>query len=274
MKDMLNQVQDMLTVDAIMVAKSDLLTWRPGTDDSHVQQTIRDEEYNQVPVLNEQGQIQGLATVESPDRELPGSSAHHPVSPAWLVSADTSIRRLIDILDREDRHPARFVFQENRIVGMVTFADLNRAVARTALYILLSRLEIELARILRREATDSWAYVDLLSKKRRKRFAELRGKMEAQDVVQDPIEHFSLADIFTAIGKTPEVYQKLGHPSRKKFSAATSGINTLRNSVAHSTRMVVEGVENVEEVNRRCARIEVLLERIVIDEGGGPNVSI
>lgn len=261
MKDMLNQVQDMLTVDAIMVAKSDLLTWRPGTDDSHVQQTIRDEEYNQVPVVNEHGEIRGLATVAVPDRTLPPITDYHHVAPAWLVSADTSVRRLIDILD-SSRHPARFVFQEDQVVGLVTYADLNDAVARTALYLLISQLEIKLARLLRRHDKSSWAYVGHLSKRRQEKFAQLREEMAQKDVTHDPIEHFNLTDVFEAIRNEPDLRERLGFPSKSKFDKAKSGINKMRNTVVHSVRLVVDGVHGVASVNRRCARLEAMLSRL------------
>jgi len=256
---MLERVQDTITVDSIMVERGDLLTWQPNGNRAEVQRTARENEYNQVPVIDGQD-ILGLTVLEPPDRELPASDAYEPITPEWLVSADTSIRRLIDILDSA-QHPARFVFQEDRIVGMVTYADLNRAVARTALYLLISRLEIKLADLLRDAQTDSWGFVRHLSTKRRGEFEKLHKKMEEKDVAHDPIEHFNLSDVMKAVRNEQDLLGQLGYPSKSQFKKATSGINSMRHDIAHSVRMVVNDVDSVAEINRRCGRIESMLDR-------------
>jgi hypothetical protein len=257
---MLESIQGTLTVDALMTGEEELVTLDHGEDPSAVQHKIRDLEINQVPVL-EDGDVIGLMIADSENRALPEDGSYEPIAPKWLVSADTSIRRLIDILD-DDRHPARFVFQENGVIGLVTYADLNDAVARTALYLLISQLEIRLARLLRKHGKNSWSYIQHLSEGRRNQFQGLREEMEEKDVAHDPIEHFNLTDVFRGVRNEADLRQKLGFPSKSKFDDATSGINNMRRDVAHSVRLVVNDVGGVASVNRRCQRIEDLLDKI------------
>lgn len=258
---MLEQIQETLTVDAIMTGRDDLIVWSPSENESNLQEIVRENEINQVPVVSSDGDIQGLAVTREPNRTLPGRDESVRVTPEWLVSTDTSIRRLIDIFDG-DQHPARFIFSGNRITGLVTYADLNKSVARTSLYLLISRLEIQFGRLLRQHTRDSWEYVGYLSSKRQDDFRGLREKMTEQDVSIDPIEHFNLSDIFRTIGKEPKIYEMLDFPSANQFNKATNGVNELRKSVAHSVRLVVENVDGVDKVNRRCQRVEELLKRL------------
>lgn len=256
---MLESVQGSLAVNALMTGREELVTLDRGEDPSAVQEEIRDLEINQVPVLDN-GDVVGLMIADPKNRTLPEDGSYEPIAPKWLVSADTSIRRLIDILD-DERHPARFIFQENEVVGLVTYADLNDAVARTALYLLISRLEIKLARLLRQHEKDSWAYVQHLSEGRQGKFAKLKEEMTEKDVAHDPIEHFNLSDVFRAVRNEQALREELGFPSKNKFDGAKSGINDMRHDVAHSVRLVVEDVDGIASVNRRCRRMEELLER-------------
>lgn len=258
---MLKQIQDTLTVDAIMTDRKDLIVWPPQRKKGPLQEIIRENEINQIPVVSADGKIRGLAVVDTPNRTLPSRKQAADITPEWLVSADTSIRQLIDIFDG-NQHPARFIFSGNRLTGLVTYADLNKSAARTSLYLLISRLEIQFERLLRHHSRDSWEYVDHLSSKRQDDFNRLQQKMTDQDVSIDPIEHFNLSDLFRTIGKEPELYEALDFPSTNQFSKATSGVNELRKSVAHSVRLLVEDVEGVGKVNRRCQRIEELLRRM------------
>jgi hypothetical protein len=258
---MLEMIQETLTVDAIMTGREDLIVWPPRRNEAQLQEVVRKNEINQIPVVSSEREIQGLAITHGPERTLPKRDEAVRVSPNWLVSADTSIRQLIDIFDG-DQHPARFILSGNRITGLVTYADLNKSAARTSLYLLISRLEIQLGRLLRQHSRDSWEYVEQLSSKRQRDFAQLRDKMTDQDVSIDPIEHFNLSDLFRTVRKEPELYETLDFPSGNQFENAKSGVNELRNSVAHSVRLMVEDVEGVGKVNRRCQRIEELLQRL------------
>jgi hypothetical protein len=257
---MLEHIQDTLTVDSIMTERDQLLTLDRSQDPSMIQENIRELEINQVPIVDDDAVV-GIMIVAPEDRALPEDGDYETIEPKWLVSADTSIRRLVDILDSE-QHPARFVFQENRVVGLVTYADLNDAVARTALYLLISRLEIQLARFLRQHEKDSWEYVQHLSSRRQRKFDGLGKEMSRKDVAHDPIEHFNLSDVFRAVRNEPDLLEEFGFPSKNKFDGATSGINKMRHDIAHSVRLVVDDVDGVAAVNRRCGRIEALLRRV------------
>jgi len=113
---MLESIQDTLTVDALMTGREHLLTINRTADPMTVQEKVRELEINQVPVIDG-GTVAGLMIAEPEDRTLPKNGDYEQIAPRWLVSADTPIRRLIDILDR-DQHPARFVFQEDQVVGL------------------------------------------------------------------------------------------------------------------------------------------------------------
>jgi CBS domain-containing protein len=257
---MLEQVQDTLTVDAIMTGRKELVTLASSDESSEVQEAARELQINQVPVLDE-GDVVGLMIADPRDRALPEDGSYEPIAPKWLVSADTSIRKLVDILD-DERHPARFVFQENEVVGLVTYADLNDAVARTALYLLISQLEIKLARLIRMGEEDIWTYIQILDEERQERLDDLQDEMEEEDVVHDLVEHFTLSDVVNIVRDEPSLLEKTEIPSRDHFNGLISGVKELRHDVAHSVRLVIKSVGSVGEVNHACDSIERLLGMI------------
>lgn len=258
---MLGQVQDSLTVDAIMTQREGLLTLNRSEKSTVVQEDVRDLQVNQVPVIDE-GSVVGILVARDHERRtLPDTEEFEPISPEWLVSVDTSIRRLIDILD-DRQHPARFVIQENRVVGLVTYADLNKAVARTALYLLISRLEIKLARLIRHGEKDIWTYIESLDEDRRDELARLQDKMTGNDVAHDLVEHFKLGDVIGIVRDEPSLLDQTEVPSRDHFNGYISGVEEMRHDVAHSVRLVVDSVGGVKEVNHACRSIERLMDRI------------
>lgn len=245
-----------------MTKREELLTWNRETNNpSKIEEEAQENEFNQVPVTDGDD-ILGLAILEPPPkRTLPESENYEEVSPEWLVSADTPIRKLIYILD-SDQHPARFVFQENEIIGMVTYADLNRSISRTALYLLISQLEVELGEMLRSSSTNSLDYVRHLSDSREEDFWEDWEDLEEGDVKIDPVEKFYLTDLFRIARNESELRKGLGFPSKNQFDNSTSGINKLRRKVAHPVRPVIEQVDDIRKVSRRCKRTENLLKRV------------
>lgn len=258
---MLEQVQDTLTIDALMTAKEELVTLDRSERSSKVQKRIRKRQINQVPVVEDDTVIGLLVVTDHEDRTLPDTEEFEPISPEWLVSADTSIRRLIDILD-DKQHPARFVFQENKVVGLVTYADLNDAVARTALYLLISQLEIKLGRLIRTGEKDVWTYIQTLDERRQEKLADLQDEMEEGDVVHDLVEHFTLSDVVDIVRNEPSLLERTEIASRDQFNGYISGVKTLRHDVAHSVRLLVDGVDSVGEVNHACSSVEKLLGKI------------
>lgn len=254
---MLQHVSDSFTVDSIMTGQKRLKKLKKTEDPSTMQEEVRELQINQLPIV-ENGSVVGMMIADPEDRTLPEVGNYEPIAPKWLVSADTSIRKLIDILD-SGQHPARFVFQGNKVVGLVTYADLNKTLVRTALYSLISQLEIKLARLLRHHPKSTEELTRYLSQSRQEDLKEKRMKMAEKDVAADLTEKFYLTDLFTIIGKIPDLYEKLGYQSRSKFDEATSGINGLRRRVAHPVRLIIDDIDSVEMVNRRCDRIENLL---------------
>lgn len=258
---MLGQVQNSMTVDAIMTQREGLLMLNRSEESTVVQEDVRNLQINQVPVIDD-GSVVGILVARDHERRtLPDTEEFEPISPEWLVSVDTSIRRLIDILD-DRQHPARFVIQENRVAGLVTYADLNKAVARTALYLLISRLEIKLARLIRHGAKDIWTYIESLDEDRRDELVGLQDEMTENDVAHDLVEHFKLGDVIGIVRDEPSLLDQTEVSSRDHFNGLVGGIENMRHDVAHSVKLVVEDVGSVGDVNHVCQSIEKLLKRI------------
>ena len=135
---MLQHVSDSFTVGSIMTGQKRLKKLKKTEDPSTMQKEVRELQINQLPIV-ENGSVVGMMIADPEDRTLPEVGSYEPIAPKWLVSAETSIRKLIDILD-SGKHPARFVFEGHKVVGLVTYAELKKTLGRTARYFLISPL--------------------------------------------------------------------------------------------------------------------------------------
>jgi hypothetical protein len=242
------------TAQDLMTAADDLLAVDAGMDWEPALRSAKRRHYDIVP-YRENGRIAGIVQVVSGAREA--------LTPRWLLSADTSMPDLLEILAASD--PAvRLVLHGEKVVGLVSAADLNKMPMRVYLYHVVGSLELALAAYLRREHRgDLVELVESLSGKRREQVKEDVAQLPAGDADVDPIQHFQLSDLINCVEKREQLQKPLGYESRNQANVALGPLNKLRNCTMHLVRPVITSVpEDLGKLRDRVALAWDLIEQL------------
>lgn len=174
--DTLEALHAGLTVELIQTPREKLVTCglREAVADVLDENRRRDETYDYLPV-EDGGEIVGLFRTRDHDENRPTEgqvveTLMCPLSPKNLIGGDGTI---LDFLREVDDKPCRLVVSGNGISGLVTRSDLQKLPVRTALFGLITGLELEMTRAIRRWYGPGDAWLQHLGCKARKNVDEL-----------------------------------------------------------------------------------------------------
>lgn len=181
--------------------------------------------------------------------------------PSELIAAATPLIELLPLLREK---PRLFVLESNRINGIVTCGDLQKAPVRMLLFGLVTLLEMNLLRIVRIYfPQDSWKH--LLKGERiaaAKHLWELgRSRNEAIDL----IDYLQFCDKRDLILTNAEIVDRLGLKSKRYGERFLKSAENLRNKLAHAQDLingsswpeVILLAEEIEALLQRCEEIEI-----------------
>ena len=250
-------LRQVFTVETIMTPRRDLLTGEQGTDLAAVRAEARRRQFDLLP-LTQDGRIVEVLQVEDGERE--------PLTDRWLVSRDTAIPDLLQIL-LESGRPGFLVFQRQDVVGLVTPADLNKLPVRVYLYFLIGEVELALTLQIRSHfAAAPEQALQMLSAKRRRELEEQIAGLTEQNIGVDPVQLLRLSDVINIAAKHEPLRSQLGFSSRRAVENALGGLNDLRNRTMHPVRPLLSQVpEDMERLQRYGQQAGEILRRLEID---------
>jgi hypothetical protein len=181
----------------------------------------------------------------------------HPFEASVLVSSAATIPELLGAFTGA---PFLFVLGGRSVTGFVTPADLGKHPARTYFFLLLSDLEMGMARIVRERYGGGDAPVALLSPDRQQRVRNRHDELTQLDVEADYVSDLDFPDLLAVIGRTPELRGAFGYSSRNKWEAATGRLVGLRNHVMHPTRDFEPMYSSLPTLARLDERLRSLIE--------------
>jgi hypothetical protein len=181
--------------------------------------------------------------------------------PSQLIAAATPLMELLPLLREK---PRLFVLESNRINGIVTCGDLQKAPVRMLLFGLVTLLEMNLLRIVRIYfPQDSWQ--KFLKSDRilvAKHLWELgRSRNEAIDL----IDYLQFCDKRDLILTSAEIVERLGLKSKRYGERFLKSAEALRNKLAHAQDLingsswpeVIFLAQEIEALLQRCEEIEI-----------------
>ena len=242
-----------LTARSVMTPCAELMMVEAGSDWGLILTEASQRHYDIVPHCAG-GTITGVVWVSSAIME--------PLAPRWLLSSDTSIPDLLEIL-ADASPPVRLVLYGDEVVGLISAADLNRLPVRAYLYGVVGSLEVALARFVRgvlgRDSTDLLAK---LTVKRQSAVKEGLRRMTEGGGDLDPIHLFFLSDLLNCIAGSEDCWKALGIGSKTQ-AEQYGGLNELRKRVMHPVRPLVESLpKDLEDLRKRLKRARQLLYRL------------
>lgn len=241
--DLVANLQLKLPIRLIATGRVELRTCRRDEDISAVVKRNEEDQFDHWPVVTDSGHIVGLLELTPFTRSRDpavGKVGERtvPLTEANLIGADASI---LSFVRDADRQRCRLVVSQHRISGLVSLSDLQRLPVRTALFAMVTCLEMTMADAIRSEFNGSTKWVERLNGSRRARILEEKKKSKDADTYVDALLFSQFADKVTIIKKSPSF-----NWPRPKFEDTMHKVEKLRNALAHANDYAATRQQAVE----------------------------
>ena len=174
-----------------------------------------------------------------------------------VIRFDTPIRELIKLFADQLRN-FFFLSSENKIVGLVTIANLNCRQVNIYLFSLLAELEVLLAKLVSENVENKLLeeYIDADPK-----LAPRREEDRKVGTDLPAVEYLYLSSLINVMTKEG-LHKELGYSSRKAFDRNFGPLVKLRNTVAHPTKSIVSGPDGIKQLWKRINLLEMALQKL------------
>lgn len=244
------QVQGSLTVDLIMVPRSELLTCHPSETGKDIAAKNL-QQYSFLPVEKE-GQIVGLYNAErwfhAEASATPVAEDYHPLSEEIIIGADASI---FDFLVQADRHPTNLVISGNKVSGLVSLHDAQQLPVRAALFALITSLEMAMSYAIRKRWPDDPGWMSEMSDGRFMQMAAQIDNSKEADSFVDSLAFTQFSDKADLVRKS-----EILDGSRKEIEKAFKAVRKLRDKLAHANTYA----QNETQAKSVCATVRTVYQ--------------
>jgi len=222
---LLSSVQEGLTVGLITTFEPCCCDADDDLKDIVAHKDLREFDY--VPV-KEGEEVVGLLHRSEYDVEDATGQVREAMCPLrgdLIISADAGI---LGYIESADKRPCRLVLRGSRLDGIVTLSDLQKLPVRPVIFLLVTHLELLMARWIRQhcQAEDEW--LNRLHEDRRDKVNDKWADLEVNNLAIDKLTATEFAD-------KRDVLLELRSPDKKNKAKKELGrVERLRNSVAHA----------------------------------------
>lgn len=177
--------------------------------------------------------------------------------PSELVAESTPLMDLLPVLHDT---PRIFVLDRNKVTGIVTRGDLQKAPMRMLLFGLITLLEMHLLRLVRiNYPNESWQ--NLLTNKRLNRARKLFEKRKARNEALDLADCLQFCDKRKLVLRIPEIRDRIKRKCGKCGKYVLKSTEKLRDKLAHAQDMVAgstwpEIIELTKDIERLLKEFE------------------
>lgn len=155
--------------------------------------------------------------------------------PSELISKSTSLTGLFPLFHNA---PRMFVLDGNRVIGIVTRGDLQKAPVRMLIFGFITLIEMNLLLLIRaRYPNDSW--ITLLNDNRVNKAMELHAKRKARNEALDLAGCLQLCDKSNLILSIPVIRHRIEFEFGKSGDHLLGSLEKLRDKLAHAQDMVL-----------------------------------
>jgi hypothetical protein len=166
-----------------------------------------------------------------------------------LISHDTEVLDLIDYFSsRSDNDRFYFVLKGNEIVGFVLPADLNKHPVCVLFYIIFSKLEIELKRVVQKHFRHDDSWLSLLLKHEKDAVLNLYKKLRDDDIEISKLECTQLKHLLRIVGKDKRLLSEIGYSSKRDFDNVVKKLADFRNPTMHPVRKLINPPKKLEDL--------------------------
>lgn len=172
-----------------------------------------------------------------------------------VVSNSASLAETIESLGANGRC---FVTVLDQVAAIVTLDDLEKPPVRMYLFGMITIAEMMLGRMIQSRFPDgSWKHY--VSDGRLKKADELLQERKRRNQEAELLDCLQFSDKGQVVAKDPELRRILGFESRKAGMKAVKELESLRNNLAHTQRIIASSWERIV---RFSSNLEKLLEKV------------
>lgn len=197
----------------------------------HVLEDPELKKFDHIPVTSD-GEIIGLLSREQfekhedPIADGPVGTAMKKLSESVLISADAGI---LTFIESAQENPCRLVLDRTRVCGIVTISDLQRLAVRPVLFLLVTHVELLMARVIRDHGIAEAEWRTWLKPGRIEEIDEKWGTLSNENLAIDRLTATEFCDKREILRRV--VSLGIG---RNKLEDQLQAIEWLRNGVAHA----------------------------------------
>jgi len=202
-----------------------------------VRKTLEDRDFDVIGVINENEDVFGYALREElEDYEV--SKFTHKIELENIVSDSTPIIQLLNILSVKSYS---FVVESNKIVGIVTRADINKPIVRIYIFGIISLFELHLNFWINEyHKHESWK--DKITENRFNETNELFSKRKGNNEELTLLECLQFCDKRDILKNTNDFIGQFNF-SKKAFERLLKDTEKIRNELAHSQNSIIANLD-------------------------------
>jgi len=248
-------LSDQLNVAQIMVTELDYCT--RNDDPSRILGVMDTKNYDIMPV-KEDDRFIGYIERSLLEKMKQIGLAMQVIKFDIIVSSNTSIDKVINLFQK-----SRFFFvnRANDLVGLVTYADLDKIPVRIWLFILISKFEILLLQLIKKFYKKS-LWLNELTPLRRRKITDLLNEKRKHDIDVSLEDCLNLGDLIELLERDGGLRSFVGYETRNSCSQEMSGLDHLRNNVVHPSNSLVNSYDGVKKLNERIGRLQQAMKRV------------
>lgn len=242
-------LSDQLRVTQIMVTEPDFCT--KSDDPLAILEVMQQRNYDIMPV-KENGRFVGYVERALLAKMKQIEPAIKQIKVDIIVSADTCVHEMIGLFQR-----SRFFFvnRANDLVGLVTYADLNKFPVRAWLFILICKFEFLLLQLIK-DFYKASSCLNKLTAERRKKITDLFDEKRKHDIDTSLEDCLNLGDMIELLECDKKLRSFVGYTSKTSCKKECSGLEVLRNNVMHPSNSLVNNYDGVKVLNKRKDRLQ------------------
>lgn len=246
----------------IMTPRSNFVTCAPSEVISVVIERNRTDRFSFIPVMDGDHFIGLLHTEHWCLEDTPASHVSNhiePLSESNLIGGNASI---LDFVMAADSRPCRLVVSGARIEGLVSLSDLQQLPVRSALFAMITGIELSMSDLIRnRHTEDSW--LSLLPNERATKIEIEISQSKRVDGFVDALLFTQFSDKSTIIRKTLSKAE-LGS-SKNSLKKNLNELRELRDNLAHANEYAATPSEgrNVCKLVREAFKLLGILEQAI-----------
>lgn len=242
----------------LAVPMSQAFAVAPRDDAAEAAARLRERRFDQAPVMERERILGFILTRKLTETRIRYvSDAMVPLGSGNVVSADASIGRLMEWIIEPG---FLFVLEGRDVTGFIAPSDFNKQPVRGYLYLLLARLEVGLAELVRRRFANQEDALAVLPAEGQTTVRDRYDDDRIANQESELLAYFDFSHLVRVVAEDGELRQMVGAGSRNGWSNHSGGLVRLRNEVMHPVRNVVLAKGSLIHLQDREQRIRRLIE--------------